>query len=76
MKVNQQIKPFYFDISNNEIQYFLLESEKILKSGQLILGQHTTEFEKAFAEYVLKQDEDFPQRILFCRSQIKFNFPI
>ena len=33
MKVNQQIKPFYFDISNNEIQYFLLESEKILKSG-------------------------------------------
>ncbi|MDE5094777.1 MAG: DegT/DnrJ/EryC1/StrS family aminotransferase, partial [Trichodesmium sp. St11_bin5] len=52
MKVNQQIKPFYFDISNNEIQYFLLESEKILKSGQLILGKHTTEFEKAFAEYV------------------------
>ena len=47
-----QIKPFYFDITDDEIEYFLSESEKILRSGTLILGKHTAEFEKAFAEYV------------------------
>ena len=47
-----QIKPFYFDITDDEIEYFLSESEKILRSGTLILGNHTAEFEKAFAEYV------------------------
>ena len=51
MTVNQ-IKPFYFDITDDEIGYFLSETEKILKSGKLILGEHTAEFEKAFAEYV------------------------
>ncbi|MCL2931317.1 MAG: DegT/DnrJ/EryC1/StrS family aminotransferase [Trichodesmium sp. MAG_R03] len=51
MIFNKQIKPFYLDITNNEIQYFLLESEKILKSGRLTLGKHTTEFEQAFAKY-------------------------
>ena len=52
MTINQQIKPFYFDITDDEIQYFLSESEKILRSGRLILGEHTTAFEQAFAEYV------------------------
>lgn len=52
MTENQQIKPFYFDITDDEIQYFLSESEKILRSGKLILGEHTTAFEQAFAEYV------------------------
>ncbi|NEP47244.1 MAG: DegT/DnrJ/EryC1/StrS aminotransferase family protein, partial [Okeania sp. SIO2H7] len=52
MTVNQKIKPFYFDITDDEIQYFLSESEKILRSGRLILGEHTTAFEQAFAEYV------------------------
>ena len=47
-----QIKPFYFDITDDEIQEFLSESEKILRSSRLILGEQTTEFEKAFAEYV------------------------
>jgi dTDP-4-amino-4,6-dideoxygalactose transaminase len=47
-----QIKPFYFDITDAEIQNFLSESEQILRSGRLILGKHTEEFEKAFAEYV------------------------
>ncbi|MGK7915426.1 MAG: DegT/DnrJ/EryC1/StrS family aminotransferase [Prochloraceae cyanobacterium] len=47
-----QIKPFYFDITDDEIEYFLSESEQILRSGTLILGKHTAEFEKAFAEYV------------------------
>ena len=47
-----QIKPFYFDITDDEIQEFLSQSEQILRSGRLILGKHTQEFEQAFAEYV------------------------
>ena len=47
MTVNQ-IKPFYFDITDDEIEYFLSESGKILRSGKLILGDHTKEFEKSF----------------------------
>ncbi|MDJ0509245.1 MAG: DegT/DnrJ/EryC1/StrS family aminotransferase [Crocosphaera sp.] len=46
------IKPFYFDVTEEEIDFFAEESKKILKSGRLILGENTTEFEKAFAEYV------------------------
>ena len=52
MIVKKQIKPFYLNINNNEIQYFLLESEKILKSGKLTLGKYTTEFEQAFAKCI------------------------
>ena len=52
MTTVHQIKPFYFDITDDEIEYFLSESAQILKSGTLILGKHTAEFEKAFAEYV------------------------
>ncbi|WP_124970347.1 DegT/DnrJ/EryC1/StrS family aminotransferase [Aphanothece sacrum] len=48
----QPIKPFYFDITDEEIDYFALESKKILKSGRLILGENTAEFEKDFAQYV------------------------
>ena len=47
-----EIKPFYFDITADEIDYFASESKKILNSGRLILGENTKEFEKAFAEYV------------------------
>lgn len=47
-----QIKPFYFDITEDEIEYFASESQKILQSGKLILGENTAEFEKAFADYV------------------------
>ena len=47
-----QIKPFYFDITDDEIQSFLAETEQILKSGRLILGPHTKAFEQAFADYV------------------------
>ncbi|EAZ88583.1 DegT/DnrJ/EryC1/StrS family aminotransferase [Crocosphaera chwakensis] len=46
------IKPFYFDITEEEIDFFAEASKTILKSGRLILGENTTEFEKAFAEYV------------------------
>lgn len=46
------IKPFYFDVTEEEIDFFAEASKTILKSGRLILGENTTEFEKAFAEYV------------------------
>lgn len=46
------IKPFYFDITDREIERFLAEAEQILRSGTLILGKHTSEFEEAFAKYV------------------------
>ena len=48
----RQVKPFYFDITDDEIAYYQQESAKILKSATLILGEYTTKFEKAFAEYI------------------------
>ncbi len=48
----QAIKPFYFDIDEEEIEYFTEESARILRSGQLILGEHTRRFENAFADFV------------------------
>ena len=48
----QPIKPFYFDITEDDIEFFAEQSKIILKSGRLILGENTLEFEKAFAEYV------------------------
>ncbi|TAJ10637.1 MAG: DegT/DnrJ/EryC1/StrS aminotransferase family protein [Nitrospirae bacterium] len=48
----RQVKPFYFDITDDEIAYYQQESAKILKSATLILGEYTTRFEKAFAEYI------------------------
>jgi perosamine synthetase len=47
-----QVKPFYFDITDEEIDYFTRESAKILRSGTLILGEYTTRFEQAFAEFI------------------------
>jgi dTDP-4-amino-4,6-dideoxygalactose transaminase len=48
----QPIKPFAFDITDEEIDYFTHESAKILRSGVLILGEYTTRFEQAFAEFI------------------------
>jgi perosamine synthetase len=48
----RQVKPFYFDITEEEIDQFSRESAKILRSGTLILGDYTTRFERAFAEYI------------------------
>ena len=47
-----QVKPFFFDITEDEIQYFTEETAKILRSGRLILGEHTQRFEQAFAEFI------------------------
>jgi dTDP-4-amino-4,6-dideoxygalactose transaminase len=48
----RQVKPFFFDITDEEIAYFQQESAKILKSATLILGEYTTRFEQAFADYI------------------------
>lgn len=48
----RQVKPFFFDITDEEIACFQQESAKILKSATLILGEYTTRFEQAFAEYI------------------------
>lgn len=47
-----QVKPFYFDLTEEEIEQFCRESGKILRSGVLILGEYTTRFEQAFADYI------------------------
>jgi dTDP-4-amino-4,6-dideoxygalactose transaminase len=47
-----QIKPFYFDMAEDEIKCFTQESAKILRSGTLILGDYTARFEQAFAEFI------------------------
>jgi perosamine synthetase len=48
----RQVKPFSFDITDEESEYFAQESAKILRSGILILGEYTTRFEQAFAEVI------------------------
>lgn len=46
------VKPFFLDLSAEEIASIQEELGNILRSGQLILGKHTEAFEAAFAEYV------------------------
>lgn len=46
------IKPFYLDLTENEIQDLQRVFGEILRSGHLILGKYTEQFESAFAEYV------------------------
>ncbi len=46
------IKPFYFDLTEPEIEEFTRDAATILRSGTLILGEQTTRFERAFAEFV------------------------
>lgn len=47
-----QIKPFYYDLTEEEIEEFKEESAKILRFGTLILGEYTAAFERAFADFV------------------------
>ena len=46
------IKPFFFDLTEQEIAEFQEGAANILRSGTLILGDYTARFEKEFAEYV------------------------
>lgn len=48
----EPVKPFFFDVSDPEIDEFLDGARSIMKSGSLILGPFTEQFEQQFAEYV------------------------
>ena len=48
----QPVKPFFFDVSDPEIDEFLEGARTIMKSGSLILGPFTEQFEEQFAAYV------------------------
>ncbi len=48
----QPIKPFYFDMTEADIAAYAEGSVKIMRSATLILGEQTTQFERAFAAYV------------------------
>jgi len=46
------IKPFYLDLTEAEINDIQVKLGEILRSGTLILGKYTEEFESEFAKYV------------------------
>jgi perosamine synthetase len=46
------IKPFYLDLTEKEIDDIQSKTGEILRSGNLILGKYTKEFEDRFAEYI------------------------
>jgi dTDP-4-amino-4,6-dideoxygalactose transaminase len=50
-----EIKPFYLDLSEREVEDIQHALGRILKSGQLILGQHTKDFEERFAKFLGKK---------------------
>ena len=46
------IKPFYLDLTEKEVANIQSKTGEILRSGNLILGKYTKEFEDRFAEYI------------------------
>jgi hypothetical protein len=46
------IKPFLLDLTDEEIAAFGRGAADVLRSGMLLLGEQTREFEAAFAAYV------------------------
>jgi perosamine synthetase len=46
------IKPFLLDLTDEEIEAFGRGAADVLRSGMLLLGEQTREFEAAFAAYV------------------------
>jgi len=46
------IKPFYLDLTEKEILDLQEKFGEILRSGTLILGKYTLEFEVEFAKYI------------------------
>jgi perosamine synthetase len=46
------LKPFFLDLTEEEINAIQTEMGNVLRSGQLILGKHTDAFEAEFAKYV------------------------
>src|SRR5881296_2567968 len=51
----REIKPFFLDLDEREIDGAAEVLRKILRSGQLILGAYTREFESEFAKYAGKR---------------------
>jgi perosamine synthetase len=51
-KKMMEVRPFFFDMNAEEIAEFQEGAAKIFRSGTLILGEYTSRFEKAFAEYI------------------------
>src|SRR5256712_411585 len=47
-----EVKAMYFGLKPEEIGEFQEGAAKILRSGTLILGEYTTQFEKAFAAFI------------------------
>ena len=52
MSRRHTIKPFSFDLTEAEIAEFQEGTAKILRSGTLILGEHTERFEQEFARFI------------------------
>jgi perosamine synthetase len=50
--MTRTIKPFFLDLTEEEIEEVQREFGSILRRGELILGRHTEAFEKEFATYV------------------------
>ena len=48
----KELKPFFLDFTEDEIQATQKKMGEILRTGQLILGKYTEEFEHLYAEYV------------------------
>ena len=46
------IRPFHLDLDEEAIGHFTEEAAKVLRSGRLVLGEHTARFEAAFARFV------------------------
>ena len=55
------IRPFYLDLTEQEIEDIQAKLGLILRSGTLILGKHTEAFEHEFARYVGTQVCGFTQ---------------
>jgi len=54
-EVAREIKPFFLDLDEREIDGAAEALRGILRSGQLILGRYTREFESEFARYAKKR---------------------
>ena len=52
MSRRHTIKPFCFDLTEAEIAEFQAGAANILRSGTLILGDHTERFEQEFARFI------------------------
>jgi len=52
MKENKTLQPFYLDLTESEIVEITEIFKEILRTGQLILGKYTAQFEREFADYI------------------------